>query len=52
MFGTDGSPRLTYAMFTDAHPDQSNHGPTHPVVRAHSVIGRVLFDQIATSSGN
>ncbi|GIJ68906.1 serine hydrolase [Virgisporangium ochraceum] len=50
MFGTDGSPALTYAMFTDAHPEQNNYGATHPVVQAHSVIGRVLFDSIATTS--
>ena len=50
MFGTDGSPALTYAMFTDAHPDQNNYGATHPVVQAHSVIGRVLFDSIATTA--
>ncbi len=49
--GTDGSPALTYAMFTDAHPDQNNYGGTHPVVQAHSVIGRVLFDSIATTVG-
>jgi beta-lactamase class A len=50
MFGTDGSPQLTYAMFADAHPDQSNYGATHPVVQAHSVIGRVMFDAIAGSA--
>jgi beta-lactamase class A len=50
MFGTDGSPQLTYAMFADAHPDQSNYGATHPVVQAHAVIGRVMFDAIATSA--
>ena len=50
MFGTDGSPALTYAMFADAHPDQNNYGATHPVVQAHSVIGRVLFDSIATTA--
>jgi beta-lactamase class A len=50
MFGSDGSPALTYAMFTDAHPEQNNYGATHPVVQAHSVIGRVLFDTIATTS--
>lgn len=49
MFGTDGAPVLTYAMFCDAHPDRSNYGATHPVVQAHSVIGRVLFDTIATA---
>jgi beta-lactamase class A len=50
MFGADGSPALTYAMFADAHPEQNNYGATHPVVQAHSVIGRVLFDSIATTS--
>jgi beta-lactamase class A len=50
MFGTDGAPVLTYAMFCDAHPDQNNYGATHPVVQAHSVIGRVLFDTVATVS--
>jgi beta-lactamase class A len=50
MFGTDGSPQLTYAMFADAHPDQNNYGATHPVVQAHAVIGRVMFDAIATAS--
>ena len=50
MFGTDGAPVLTYAMFCDAHPDQNNYGATHPVVQAHSVIGRVLFDTIATAA--
>lgn len=47
MFGADDSPALTYAMFTDAHPDQSNYGATHPVVQAHSVIGRVMYDTVA-----
>lgn len=50
MFGTDGSPQLTYAMFADAHPDQSNYGATHPVVQAHAVIGRVMFDVISAST--
>jgi beta-lactamase class A len=50
IFGADDSPALTYAMFTDAHPDQSNYGATHPVVQAHSVIGRVMFDTVAAST--
>jgi len=50
MFGTDGAPVLTYSMFCDAHPDQNNYGATHPVVQAHSVIGRVLFDTIAIAA--
>jgi beta-lactamase class A len=50
MSGTDGSPRLTYAMFADAHPDQSDYGATHPVVQAHAVIGRVMFDAIVAAS--
>ena len=50
MFGADGAPVLTYSMFCDAHPDRINYGATHPVVRAHSVIGRMLFDAMATAA--
>jgi beta-lactamase class A len=40
MFGTDGTPRLTYAIFADGQADPDNFGPTHPATRARSVMGR------------
>lgn len=51
MFGADGAPVLTYAMFAEALGDLDNYGATHPAVRAHAVLGRVMFDAIATSTG-
>ncbi len=50
MFGTDGSPVLTYAMFADGLGELDNYGSTHPAVQAHAVIGRTMFDAIATAT--
>jgi beta-lactamase class A len=47
MFGTDGSPVLTYAFFAEALSDQDNYGATHPAVQAHAVLGRALFNSIS-----
>ena len=48
MFGADGLPKLTYAMFADSLGDRDNYGSTHPAVQAHAVIGRTMFDALAT----
>lgn len=50
MFGTDGSPVLTYAFFAEGLSDQDNYGATHPAVQAHAVLGRALLDSIAGTS--
>ena len=46
MFGPDGVPLLTYAMFADGLGDPGNYGATHPAVQAHARIGRTLFDNL------
>ncbi|GGQ53380.1 serine hydrolase [Couchioplanes azureus] len=46
MFGPDGKPRLTYALFAEALADRDNYGATHPAVQAHAVIGRTLLDNL------
>jgi beta-lactamase class A len=46
MFGPDGAPRLTYAMFAEGLGDLENYGATHPAVEAHAVIGRTMFDNM------
>jgi beta-lactamase class A len=48
MFGPDGAPRLTYAMFAEGLGDLENYGATHPAVEAHAVIGRTMFDNMPT----
>jgi beta-lactamase class A len=46
MFGTDGTPLLTYAMFAEGLGDPENYGATHPAVQAHARIGRVMLDNL------
>jgi beta-lactamase class A len=46
MFGSDGSPVLTYALFAEGLGDLDNYGATHPAVQAHAVLGRTMFDTI------
>ncbi len=46
MFGPDGAPKLTYAMFAEGLGDLDNYGSTHPAVEAHAVIGRTMFDNL------
>ncbi|MEV0651249.1 serine hydrolase [Phytomonospora sp. NPDC050363] len=47
IFDSSGRPTLTYAMFADALPDSGNYGGTHPAVKAHAVLGRKMFDEVA-----
>ncbi len=46
MFGPDGLPKLTYAMFAEGLGDRDNYGSTHPAVEAHAVIGRTMMDNL------
>jgi len=46
MFGPDGVPLLTYAMFAEGLGDPENHGATHPAVQAHARIGRTMMDHL------
>jgi beta-lactamase class A len=46
MFGPDGKPKLTYAMFAEGLGELDNYGATHPAVQAHAVIGRTMFDNL------
>ncbi|WP_433291508.1 serine hydrolase [Actinoplanes sp. CA-030573] len=46
MFGPDGLPKLTYAMFAEGLGDLDNYGSTHPAVQAHAVIGRTMMDHL------
>jgi beta-lactamase class A len=48
MFGTDGLPKLTYAMMAEGLGDLDNYGSTHPAVQAHAVIGRTMLDHLPT----
>jgi beta-lactamase class A len=49
MFGADGAPKLTYAMFAEGLSDLDNYGATHPAVQAHAVLGRTMFNALATA---
>ncbi|HEX8346317.1 MAG TPA: serine hydrolase [Actinoplanes sp.] len=49
MFGTDGAPKLTYAMFAEGLADLDNYGATHPAVQAHAVLGRTMLTALATA---
>src|SRR3954468_25096762 len=44
MFGPDGLPKLTYAMFAEALGDLDNYGSTHPPLPAHAKPGRTITD--------
>jgi beta-lactamase class A len=46
MFGADGLPKLTYAMFAEGLGDLDNYGSTHPAVQAHAVLGRTMMDNL------
>ncbi|MBF9134375.1 serine hydrolase [Plantactinospora sp. S1510] len=50
MFDANGAPTLTYALFADSLGDLDNYGATHPAVQAHAVLGRVMFNAIATTT--
>lgn len=50
MFGPDGAPKLTYAMFAEGLGDLDNYGSTHPAVQAHAVIGRTMLDNLPTAT--
>jgi beta-lactamase class A len=50
MFGTDGTPLLTYAMFAEGLGDPENYGATHPAVQAHAKIGRTMMDNRPTAA--
>ncbi|GAA2497138.1 serine hydrolase [Winogradskya humida] len=50
MFGPDGAPKLTYAMFAEGLGDLDNYGATHPAVEAHAVIGRTMLDNLPASA--
>lgn len=52
MFGTDGAPMLTYSLFAVGLGDTGNFGATHPAVQAHAVLGRTMFDAVATASNS
>lgn len=42
-------PALVYAFFADALGDRHNYGGTHPAVRAHAALGRVMLDAAPAS---
>jgi beta-lactamase class A len=50
MFGPDGAPVLVYGLFAEGLSDLDNYGATHPAVEAHAVLGRTMFDTIATTT--
>ncbi|GLZ81282.1 serine hydrolase [Actinorhabdospora filicis] len=48
MFDATGAPAAVYGFFADGmEADAENYGGTHPAVRAHALLGRVLFDRYA-----
>ena len=51
MFGADGAPLLTYAMFAEGLGDGENYGATHPAVQAHAKIGRTMIDNLPAAPG-
>ena len=46
IFGSDGTPRITYAMFAEGLGESGNYGATHPAVEAHAVLGRAMMDTV------
>jgi beta-lactamase class A len=46
IFDRRGAPALTYAFFADALGDARNYGGTHPAVRAHAALGRIMLDAV------
>jgi beta-lactamase class A len=46
MFGTDGRPKLTYALLAEGLGDRDNYGSTHPAVQAHAELGRTMLDAL------
>ncbi|MFY1634304.1 serine hydrolase [Solwaraspora sp. WMMB335] len=46
VFDTAGAPALVYAFFADGLGQLDDYGATHPAVRAHAVLGRVMFDTV------
>jgi len=50
MFGPDGAPKLTYAMFAEGLGDLNNYGSTHPAVQAHAIIGRTMLDNLPATA--
>jgi beta-lactamase class A len=46
IFGRDGTPRITYAMFAEGLGELDNYGSTHPAVEAHAVLGRAMMDAV------
>ena len=50
MFGSDGAPKLTYAMFAEGLGDLNNYGSTHPAVQAHAIIGRTMLDNLPATA--
>jgi beta-lactamase class A len=52
IFGSDGAPRLTYAIFADGQPDPDNFGATHPAVEARAAMGRRFLDAVMDPAGS
>jgi beta-lactamase class A len=46
IFGTDGRPKLTYALLAEGLGDRDNYGSTHPAVQAHAELGRTMLDAL------
>ncbi|NMO51744.1 serine hydrolase [Actinoplanes sp. TBRC 11911] len=46
VFGRDGAPRITYALFADGLGEVENYGATHPAVEAHAALGRAMMDAV------
>ncbi|MER7276445.1 serine hydrolase [Dactylosporangium sp. NPDC000244] len=44
VFTSAGAPAAVYALFADALGDAADYGPTHPAVRAHAALGRILLE--------
>ena len=50
MSGTDGVPKLTYALFANGLSQSDNYGATHPAVEAHAKLGRTMLDALPATS--
>ncbi|MEU7871374.1 serine hydrolase [Dactylosporangium sp. NPDC049140] len=42
-FAEDGTPAVVYSLFADGLPAAADYGPTHPAVRAHAALGRIML---------
>ncbi|GIF74346.1 serine hydrolase [Asanoa siamensis] len=51
IFGRNGKPALTYAIFATGQTGATNFGATHPALRARSRMGRAFYNAASSLNG-